>query len=216
MKNMTNLNLYAKIEPLIGFYEAYEELYDIYEDILKEIEPKTLLDVGCGNGKFLERLNYLEAKGIDISSKMVEICQKKGLDVSCKRIEENLDKFDVITAIADVLNYLDKEELKSFLSAVKNSLNHDGYFICDINTLFGFSEVADGVMVNEDENGFLAVEAEFLDGELATDFTYFEKEKDLFQKSQWRIRQFYHDVKVLEKLTSLKIKYIKKNQCNTC
>jgi len=202
---MTNLDLYAKIEPLIGFYEAYEELYDVYEELLKEIEPKTLLDVGCGNGNFLKRLDYLDAKGIDISPKMVEIAKQKGLDVSCQKIEENSQKFDVITAIADVLNYLDENSLQSFLKAVKNSLNHDGYFICDVNTLYGFSEVADGVMINEDDNGFLGVEAEFLDGELVTDFTYFERKNDCHKKFQWRIRQFYHEIKTIEKLLGMKL-----------
>ena len=60
-------------------------------------------------------------------------------------------------------------------------------------------------MVNEDKNGFLAVEAEFLDGELITDFTYFEKEKELYKKYQWRIRQFYHDIKTIEHLLDMKL-----------
>ena len=240
---MQSLDLYAKIEPLIGFYEAYEELYDEYEKIISEIKPKTLLDVGCGNGNFLKRFYisskdrfaqtaslgypetksfdpyaadvirkqsfdedfYIDAKGIDISPKMVEISQKKGLNVSCKKIEEVDEKFDVITAIADVLNYLDEDELKSFLEAVKACLNDGGYFICDINTFYGFSEVADGVMVSEDEEGFLAVEAEFLDGELATDFTYFEKSDKCYQKHQWRIRQYYHKIDKIKNLLKLSL-----------
>jgi len=206
---LQSLDLYAKIEPLIGFYEAYEELYDEYEKIISEIKPKTLLDVGCGNGNFLKRFDFLDTKGIDISHKMVEISQKKGLNVSCKRIEEVDEKFDVITAIADVLNYLDEDELNSFLKAVKNCLNDGGYFICDINTFYGFSEVADGVMVSEDEKGFLAVEAEFLDDELVTDFTYFEKDDKCYQKHQWRIRQYYHDKALIEKLLGLKLQKAK-------
>jgi len=202
---LQSLNLYAKIEPLIGFYEAYEELYDEYEKLIDNIAPKTLLDVGCGNGNFLKRFNHLDAKGIDISSSMVELCRKKGLDVSCKKVEDITEKFDVITAVADVLNYLDKNELKSFLKAVENSLNSGGYFIFDINTYFGFSEVADGVMVSEDDSGFLAVEAEFLDDELVTDFTYFEKEDKCHKKYQWRIRQYFHNTKDIEKLFGLKL-----------
>jgi len=202
---MSSLDLYAKIEPLIGFYEAYEELYDEYEKIISKIKPKTLLDVGCGNGNFLKRFDYIEAKGIDISQSMVDICQKKGLNVSCKRVEDIKEKFDVITAVADVLNYLDEEELKSFLTAVKNSLKDGGYFICDINTLYGFSDVAEGVMVSEDDNGFLSVEAEFLDGELVTDFTYFEKKQKCYKKNQWRIRQYYHDIKKIKKVFKVKL-----------
>ena len=207
---MQSLDLYAKIEPLIGFYEAYEELYNEYEKIISKIKPKTLLDVGCGNGNFLKRFDFLDAKGIDISPKMVEISRKKGLNVSCKRIEEVYEKFDVITAVADVLNYLNEDGLKSFLEAVKNCLNDDGYFICDINTFYGFSEVADGVMVSEDEEGFLAVEAEFLDDELATDFTYFEKDDKCYKKHQWRIRQYYHEIDKIKNLLKLSLIDIRK------
>ncbi len=202
---MNNLNLYAKIEPMIGFYEEYDKLYVKYLKELQTIEFDTLLDVGCGNGKFLQTLFSCEAKGIDISEEMVAICQEKNLDVSCKSIEEVDEKFDVVTAIADVLNYLDKDGLKSFLSSVERILNKGGYFLFDINTLYGFSEVADGVMVSEDDSGFLSVSAEYFEEELYSDFTYFEKEESCYKKHSWQIVQHYHDEKEILKSTSLKL-----------
>jgi len=203
---MQSLDLYAKIEPMIGFYEAYEDLYDVYEDIIKDLPVKTMLDVGCGNGNFLTRFKNLDAKGIDISPKMIKIAQKKGLNVSCKKIEDIDEKFDLITAVADVLNYLDDKSLKSFLQAVKNSLNPGGYFIFDINTLYGFSEVAEGVMIQEDQEKFLAIEAEFLDKKLITNFTLFEQNKECYKKFQWQIKQYFHEIAKIKKLSFLKQK----------
>ena len=46
------LDLYAKIESLIGFDAQYEKLYQIYLHLLNSLHVKTILDVGCGNGKF--------------------------------------------------------------------------------------------------------------------------------------------------------------------
>jgi len=84
-----NLDLYAKVEPFIGFDAAYEELYQTYLEKLSDYKIKTILDVGCGNGNFLLHLQKLYlAQGIDISSKMVKIAQAKGVDASCLPLEK--------------------------------------------------------------------------------------------------------------------------------
>ena len=202
---MQELNLYAKIEPLIGFYEDYERLYIEYLKELKNIDFKNILDVGCGNGKFLQTISMFDAKGIDISEEMVKICKKNKLNVECKRVEEVEESFDVVTSIADVVNYINKKELKSFFKGVEKVLNKGGYFLFDINTLYGFSEVADGVMVSEDESGFLSVSAEYFEEKLYSNFTYFEKEESCYKKNSWQIVQYFHDEKELLKLTSLKL-----------
>jgi len=53
---MTNLDLYAKAEHLLGIEEATEALYDLYRSELDEYKIKTLLDVGCGRGGFMQRM----------------------------------------------------------------------------------------------------------------------------------------------------------------
>lgn len=191
---MTDLDLYAKIEPMIGFYEEYEELYKIYLEFIEDKKIQKILDIGCGSGNFLTHLKDYDASGIEISSQMVEICKSKALNVEHKEIDELEETYDTIVAIADVLNYMDTKKLKDFLSHVPKKLNSGGYFICDINTPYGFEEVATGVMVSEDESGFLSVEADFIDEELHTEFTFFEKENSCYKKHQWNIKQYAHQV----------------------
>ena len=53
---MTNLDLYAKAEHLLGIEEATEALYDLYRSELDDYDVKTLLDVGCGRGGFMQRM----------------------------------------------------------------------------------------------------------------------------------------------------------------
>ena len=63
-----SLDLYAKIEPLIGFYDEYEKLYDIYIEAISTYKPKKILDIGCGRGFMLEKLinlNY-DVKGYTV------------------------------------------------------------------------------------------------------------------------------------------------------
>jgi predicted TPR repeat methyltransferase len=203
---MENLDLYAKIEPMIGFYEAYENLYENYLQLLEKFDVKTLLDVGCGNGKLLEKLSKrYQARGIDLSAKMVEIARAKGLDASQAGLEELTDSFDALLAVADVLNYMPEKMLQPFLEAVDARLESGGIFLCDINTLHGFEEVAAGSMSVDEEDRFLAIDAEFEESILRTDFTLFEREGRCYKKEQATIFQYYHTIDTVESLSPLKL-----------
>ncbi len=206
---MRNLDLYARIEPMIGFYEAYERLYDDYIQILHEAGKgiTSVLDVGCGNGNFLERLTRrYRASGIDISEEMVAIARSKGLDVACKPLHEVTEQYDAITAVADVLNYMDRLALQRFLEDVAARLKPNGIFVCDINTLHGFEDVAAGSMNVDHEDRFLGIDARFEAERLTTDIVYFERgEGACFLKERATIVQYYHEMTDLLSLSPMKM-----------
>lgn len=205
---MTNLNLYAKAEHLLGIEEATEALYDLYRSELEEYNVKTLLDVGCGRGGFMQRMisDGVTCKGIDLSAVMVDACKAQGLNAECIDIKDVDGKFDAIVSIFDVLNFMDKENLVSFLESIADKLNDEGIFIADINTLYGFSDVAEGTMSSENENEFLNVDAVFANNELHTKFTLFEKKSDgRYTKYQNTIVQYFHKIEIFQKLTGLKL-----------
>ena len=205
---MTNLDLYAKVEHLLGIEEATDALYNLYSSELQEYKIKTLLDVGCGRGGFMQRMadEQVTCKGIDLSEAMIQESKKLGLDVECTDIENVEGKFDAIVAIFDVLNFLNNDDLLKFLDAVALRLNDNGVFIADINTLYGFSDVAEGSMRNENEKEFLIVDAVFSNEELHTKITLFEKNRDLtYTKYQDSIVQYFHKIKTFQNLKSLKL-----------
>ena len=205
---MTNLDLYAKAEHLLGIEEATEALYDLYRSELDEKDVKTLLDVGCGRGGFMQRMKSdgVACKGVDLSSVMVDECLEAGLDAECIDVADVDGKYDAIVSIFDVLNFMDKEALVKFLDAVANKLNDDGIFIADINTRYGFSDVAEGSMSKENDKEFLSVDAEFHNDELNTQFTLFEKQEDgSYKKYQDTIIQHFHKIKTFQKLSGLKL-----------
>ncbi len=133
------LDLYAKVEDLLGVKEAAPRLYAHYLLFLNSVDFNSLLDVGCGSGDFLcqmqSALDIEEIMGIDLSPLMVSRAVEQGIDAQCIDLCHLNGKYDVITAVFDMLNYLDKEELKHFFICVKEHLNDGGYFLCDINTL---------------------------------------------------------------------------------
>lgn len=69
--------------------------------------PKTLLDVGVGNGKnilFAENYKY-KCIGIDISNNLLDICRKKAINVFKKDVldlNKSFGTFDTIISIATI------------------------------------------------------------------------------------------------------------------
>ncbi len=204
-----SLDLYAKVEDLLGVKEVAPSLYAHYLLFLNSVDFDTLLDVGCGSGDFLRQmqgaLGIEEVMGIDLSSVMVSKTTKQGIPSQCIDLCDLNGKYDVITAVFDMLNYLDKDALQRFFICVSKHLNDGGYFLCDINTLYGFKNVAVGSYIVDDEERFLTVDSDFEAGEYISEFTLFEKEKRNFRKSQEIIKQFYHSKDEIVKLSGLEL-----------
>jgi cyclopropane fatty-acyl-phospholipid synthase-like methyltransferase len=212
MPNSSNaLDLYAKVEDLLGVKEAAPSLYEHYLLFLNPQDFDTLLDVGCGSGDFLRQmqgaldLDIGQVKGIDLSPLMVAQTLEQGYDAACIDLCDLKGTYDVITAVFDMLNYLNKEQLANFLSCVKIHLNEGGVFLCDINTLFGFENVAVGSFIVDDEDRFLTVDSDFENSEYISEFTLFEKEGTYFKKSQEMIKQYYHTVDDIITLSGLEL-----------
>ena len=203
------LDLYAKVEDLLGVKEAAPSLYAHYLLFLNSLDINSLLDVGCGSGDFLRQmqsaLEIPQVKGIDLSPLMISRTVEQGYDAQCINLCSLNGHYDVITAVFDMVNYLDKEHLAHFLGCVKDHLNDGGYFLCDINTLYGFENVAVGSYIVDDEERFLTVDSDFENFEYRAEFTLFEKTDTAFKKSQETIRQYYHTLNDVVMLSGLEL-----------
>ena len=203
------LDLYAKVEDMLGIQEASSTLYAHYLLALQEISPANVLDVGCGSGIFIDSIqaHFPETifKGIDLSPAMV--LKAKGLGVDAEHIDlcSVTDKYDVITATFDVLNYLDEPSLKRFLGCVKSQLNDGGCFLCDINTEYGFTDIAVGSFIADEDDRFLTIDSYYDDPIYSADFVLFERSGDLFQKSSQNIKQYFHTTSTIEELSGMKM-----------
>ena len=207
--NTASLDLYAKVEDLLGVKEVAAKLYAHYFLFLNTCDFTNLLDVGCGSGDFIQQmqgaLGIPEAKGIDLSPLMVARSCEKGIDAECINLCTLDDSYDVITAVFDMLNYLDAKQLKTFLLCVNARLVKGGVFLCDINTLYGFENVAIGSYIVDDKERFLTVDSDFSQGEYISEFTLFEKEGHTFIKSQETIRQYMHTVEDIVRCSGLEL-----------
>lgn len=215
------LDLYAKVEPYLDFEE---EVYTLHKEFLRFImvnDLDNIIDIGCGQGYFLENLKVNKKKyfGIDLSVEQIKVCQEKNLNAQVIALEDVKEKFDCATAIFDVLNYISKKDLKAFILTTNIVLNQGAYFIFDVNSYFGFDEVAQGCITIDVEDKFIAIDANFEDNKLQTDITLFEKQENgLFSKQSDSIIQEYHSKEFLIKLLkecNFEIKEIKEFNLHT-
>jgi len=74
-----------------GPEEVILERQSVYLPYFKGAE-KTVLDVGCGRGEFLELLRREEvpASGIDLNEDMIQVCREKGFEVSQEEALQHL------------------------------------------------------------------------------------------------------------------------------
>lgn len=209
------LNLYAKIEEYLDFEDEVSRLHGEFLSLIFEKNINNILDVGCGQGSFVKNLNEnaLNAFGIDLSDEQIKIAKKNGIkNVSSTPLNEVKEKYDCATAIFDVINYIPKKNIKTFFDEMNLVLNQGGYFIFDVNSLFGFEEVAQGTLSIDLEDKFIIIDALFEDEKLITDITLFSENKNkLFSKENDCIIQHYYansELKNLLKSSGFKIENI--------
>jgi SAM-dependent methyltransferase len=198
------LELYAKIEEMFLDKEAADILWSKFIEILKSMDVKRVLDIGCGGGGFclLAKNEGFDIKGIDLSKAQVEKARKKGCECEALDVCELNEKFDAAVAVFDVVNYMNEDELKRFFECVKRVCE---VFVFDINTLYAMEDLAIGTLKAENENRFSVLFSEFEDNKLITEITVFEKDGDCYKKEQDKIIQYYYSVEEIERISGMKL-----------
>ena len=197
---MLSLDLYASIEEYLEFDQEVKYLYETIKDIVVSKDPSTLIDIGCGQGEFCKLISSCGIKsfGVDLSAKQIEIAKNKGVDAQAIDIKDIDQKYDCATAVFDVINYLPKDYIEQFLKHSYNLLNDGGYFIFDINSLYGFDAVAQGTLTIDLEDKFIAIDAIYEEDTLYTDITLFSKNGNCYKKDNGTIEQYYYRIDQLE------------------
>lgn len=188
------LELYSQIEQELGFEDEIAKLHNAILALVKKQNPKNVIDIGCGQGSFLKSLKdeNIDNLGIDLSQNQINEAVAKNLNAKCCDIYEVKESFDCATAIFDVINYIEPLKLEDFFKNVASKLTENGVFIFDVNTKFGFEDIAQGSMILDKNLKFIAIDAIFDNNTLTTNITVFEKNGDAYQKSQDKITQYFH------------------------
>jgi len=197
------LDLYSKIEPYLELEDEVKELHSAFLGLIFEKNLNDIIDIGCGQGAFMNHLlaNGIEAYGIDLSVEQIKVCQSFNLRADVMDVKDVEDSFECATAIFDVLNYIPQNSLEDFLKNTHKILKDKGHFIFDVNSLFGFEEIAQGSLNINQKDKFIAIDAIFENKQLKTEMTLFSKTKNnTYIKEQDSITQYYHALEYLKSL----------------
>jgi len=157
---MTNEEKFSEItEQFEGFARYYDQFmlrlvnYPVWVDyiikIFKEhnIHPRTILDLACGTGipsLLLAKKGY-RIVGVDNSLPMLEVFKEKNskTNYDIRFVHSDIrnfsipEKADAAISLYDSINYLlNEDDLQSCFKSVFDSLNPNGIFTFDMNTVY--------------------------------------------------------------------------------
>lgn len=116
--------------------EQTKSYSEIITKFLPKEKDKSILDLGCGYGFFLNacvKNGYKNISGVEITGEFIKVAEKTFNIKSISQTDiishlKTEKTYDVITAF-DVLEHFKKEELLLVLSLIYKSLRADGVFI---------------------------------------------------------------------------------------
>ncbi len=120
----------------VGYFRKIWESVKV-KDFLKLIGPgrKKILDIGCGEGRFLSLLKQYgdpswELVGLDLDKNAAELCRRKGFRCEVGRIEDfsGSEKFDAVI-LFQLIEHVDKP--REVLESMRSCLNPGGVLILE-------------------------------------------------------------------------------------
>lgn len=107
-----------------------------YRRFLPPDKAVHMLDIGCGDGRFVEALRwagYPNADGIDVSPSQVEMAASRGLKgivhgAALEHLRAHRHEYALVTAFS-VLEHQTREELFDLLDAIRDALLPGGHLI---------------------------------------------------------------------------------------
>tara|TARA_R110002073_G_scaffold139232_2_gene289388 strand:+ start:173193 stop:173879 length:687 start_codon:yes stop_codon:yes gene_type:complete len=187
-KNYTN--------DMIGVVPYYLELMSCFTKSLpNSFNPKTILDVGCGNGNvtasLLKSFPNAEYTLLDASQEMLNLCAKrfKNSAVSCVKsyFQEFTFKANTYNLIVAgfSLHHCNSEDKKSIFKKIYKALKKEGVFMCS-DLMISKNNPAHSSLV---EKWHTFVLNTFPDGEkwqwLMDHYTEFDKPDNLDEQLRW-------------------------------
>lgn len=114
-----------------SFIARLTNIFNSDEFVIKYVENGKLLDIGCGNGRFLHGMKQLGwgTKGVEFNASAVSVCKKSNLDVHHGDLfsaKFDKDSFDVVN-LSHVIEHV--PDPKALFKEISRILKSDGLFV---------------------------------------------------------------------------------------
>jgi 2-polyprenyl-3-methyl-5-hydroxy-6-metoxy-1,4-benzoquinol methylase len=120
-----------------------------YYDCLPADRKAKILDIGCGDGKFLfflQQNGYTNIEGLELSPQQAKeardrlVCKIHVVNDTATFLDKHPETYRTIT-MNDVLEHVSKEQTVSFLRAVLKALQTGGNAVINVPQVSGFTSV---------------------------------------------------------------------------
>jgi SAM-dependent methyltransferase len=124
---------YEELQKNQWYYMDWKWEHEYVKNILSH--HYSLLEIGCGNGSFLSKINSIvsDAEGLELNEKAIEQCRRKGIKVSPNSIQDyskkHQNRYDVICSF-QVLEHI--VSVGNFLHSSLECLKKDGLLILSV------------------------------------------------------------------------------------
>ncbi len=109
---------------------SYEE--DAILKNIKNIKNKTILDLGCGDGRYESAIqDYMYYHGVDFSESFIAKCvEKKNSKFTCHDVSTFIEdkKYNIILLVG-IITYLEDEDIIKLTHNLKRMITEDGIII---------------------------------------------------------------------------------------
>jgi len=128
---------YAKLSKYDWYYEGEKWEFDKALDIVQQVRPKSVLEIGCGSGEFLQKISsgVEYSLGVDINEAALVKARQKGLQVISTGIYDLTHSFDMVF-LFQVLEHL--QSPGEFLRTVEGKLNPGGVLVIAVPNPDGY------------------------------------------------------------------------------
>ena len=128
---------YSKLSQHDWYYESDKWEFDRAVEIVQKIRPKSILEIGCGAGEFLQKVfsGVEYSLGLDFNETALTSARQKGLNVRNENIQNLKDSFDMIVMF-EVLEHL--ESPFDIMKAIESKLNPGGVLIIAVPNPDGY------------------------------------------------------------------------------
>lgn len=128
---------YSKLSQNEWYYESDKWEFDRALELVKMVRPKSILEIGCGAGEFLQKisLGVEYSLGLDINESALALARQKGLEVCAKSVQDLENTFDMIV-LFEVLEHL--ESPGEILKSIESKLNPGGVLVIAVPNPEGY------------------------------------------------------------------------------
>ncbi|MFA5747962.1 MAG: class I SAM-dependent methyltransferase [Candidatus Absconditabacterales bacterium] len=128
---------YAKISAGDKYYSTQKWDFNKALDLIKKYRPDSLLEIGCANGYFLEKLQHIvnEIAGNELNKSALEKCTKKGIKIIDLDNKNEYGKYDMIVTF-QVFEHINDAD--GMIKRVHNLLKEGGIFILAVPNPHGY------------------------------------------------------------------------------